>query len=318
MDINLLVIREPNHMGRSDAYEGGLGGFDLATGRAWQLEIPTELRHRKSQNFLEFLACVIQMMLLIKESDWAPGDCFLSIGDNTSALGWMKKANFDGDDPEQATHIALARSFISLIIDNSILLYSQWFAGIENDVADTLSRRHDLPPTDLTNLIVSQFPTQTPHGFHLSPLPPDLTSWAHFWLRHDHATKESPPELQIKITDGGSDTSSSCTIASSTTTSSCGDSHLTNGTTSLAPSSNVPETASGRNLPRDTITWLRVHAAPPSRLWVRPSCQRDTTTPGRTPLEKLHSFYNVNSEGMRIMTRPKSRKKLSLSTPSDA
>jgi hypothetical protein len=34
MDINLLVTREPNFMGRSDAFEGGLEGFDLATGQA--------------------------------------------------------------------------------------------------------------------------------------------------------------------------------------------------------------------------------------------------------------------------------------------
>jgi hypothetical protein len=318
MDINLLVSREPNYMGRSDAYEGGLGGFDLATGRAWQLEIPVELRHRKSQNFLEFLACLMQIVLLIKESNWSTGDCFLSIGDNISALGWIKKANFDCDDPEQATHISLAQTFMSIIMDNSIVLYSQWFAGIDNNVADTLSRCHDLSNTDLTNFIISQFPDQAPPGFHLSPLPPDLTSWALFWLRHNHATRELPPELQIRTIGGGSDTWNSYTIASYTMTSTCGDSRHMSDTTSLVPSCSAPEIVNGPNLPRDTITWLRNHAMPPSRLWVRPSCQLDTTTPARTLLEKLRSFYNVNSAGMRIMTPPKNHKKPSPSTQSDA
>jgi hypothetical protein len=164
MDINLLVTRKPDHLGRSDAYKGGIGGFDLRSGRAWRLEIPNELRHCKSQNFLEFLACLVQILLMLMETDWQPGDCFLSIGDNTSALGWIRNANFDCNNPEQASHIALSREFMSIIMDCSVVLYSQWFAGIDNTVADALSRRHDLLKRALTKFIVSNFPKQTPLG----------------------------------------------------------------------------------------------------------------------------------------------------------
>jgi hypothetical protein len=317
MDINLLVTRMPDHMGRSDAYEGGIGGFDLVSGRAWQLKIPEHLMHRKSQNFLEFLACVVQILLLLKETNWTRGDCFLSIGDNTSALGWIKKANFDCDDPEQATHIALAREFMSIVMAESIVLYSQWFAGIENTVADTLSRRHDLSNDQLTDFIISNFPEQTPRGFHLRALPPDLTSWTVFWLQHTRATTQSPPRLQIRATGGGTDGLTSSTSASSSTMSSSADSPPMNVITSSGPTFNEPETMSGRSLLRDTITWLQGHAAPPSRLWVRPSCQQDTKTPPRIPLEKLRLFYNVNSKGMRIMTPRKNHKKRSHLTSSE-
>jgi hypothetical protein len=296
-------------MGRSNAYEGGLGGFDLTTGRAWQLEIPEALRHRKSQNFLEFLACLVQLILLLKESNWNRGDCFLSIGDNTSALGWIKKANFDCDDPEQATHIALLRAFMLIVIDNSIVLYSQWFAGIDKGIADALSRHHDLSHNDLTKHIISNFPTQTPNGFHLRALPPDLTSWTLFWLQHSHEMRQSPPELRIRPTNGGSVTSSFFTSANCMTMSTCGDSRHMNDITSSEPSSSEHATVSGQNLQRDTITWLRTHAVPPSRLWVRPSCQQVMRTPARIPLERLRLFYNVNLKGMKITTQQKSRKK---------
>jgi hypothetical protein len=317
MDINLLVSRKPDHMGRSDAYEGGIGGFDLTTGRAWQLEIPSNLRNRKSQNFLEFLACIVQIILLLKESNWKKGDCFLSIGDNISALGWIRKANFDPEDPDQATHIALAREFMSIVIDCSIVLYSQWFAGIDNTVADALSRRHDLSTEQLTKFIVSNFPEQTPHGFHLRALPRDLTLWTVFWLQHSHETKASPPRLRIKGIGGGTDGSISCTNVNCSTTSSSEDLLPMSATTSLERTSKKPEITSGQNLQKDTITWLQDHAVPPSRLWVRASCQLDTKTPQKIPLEKLRLFYNVNSRGMKIMTQQKNRKRQFRSTSSD-
>jgi hypothetical protein len=109
ISLNNIAFRMPDHFGRSDAYEGGLGGYDLTSGRAWRFPIPTELQHRKSQNFLEYLACMIQLVCMLVDNKWEPGDCFLSVGDNTSALGWIHKSNFHPEkDKEQASHLALA------------------------------------------------------------------------------------------------------------------------------------------------------------------------------------------------------------------
>jgi hypothetical protein len=75
ISLNNIVERLPDHLGRSDAFEQGIGGFDLTTGRAWRLEIPEHLRHKKSQNFLEYLACMTQLMCLLHDNAWKPGDC---------------------------------------------------------------------------------------------------------------------------------------------------------------------------------------------------------------------------------------------------
>jgi hypothetical protein len=90
ISLNNMITRRPDHLGRSDAFEGGIGGYDLTSGRAWRFEIPEHLKHRKSQNFLEYLACMTQLMCLLYDCDWRPGDSFLCIGDNTSALGWIQ------------------------------------------------------------------------------------------------------------------------------------------------------------------------------------------------------------------------------------
>jgi hypothetical protein len=57
ISLNNAVTRLPDHLGRLDAFEGGIGGYDLTSGRAWRFAIPFELQHKKSQNFLEYLAC---------------------------------------------------------------------------------------------------------------------------------------------------------------------------------------------------------------------------------------------------------------------
>jgi hypothetical protein len=58
ISLNNVVTRLPDHLGRSDAFKGGIGGYhNLTSGRAWRFAIPFELQHKKSQNFLEYLAC---------------------------------------------------------------------------------------------------------------------------------------------------------------------------------------------------------------------------------------------------------------------
>jgi hypothetical protein len=43
---------------------------------------------------------------MLTENEWEKGDCFLSIGDNTSALGWIHKSNFHPEeDKEQSSHL---------------------------------------------------------------------------------------------------------------------------------------------------------------------------------------------------------------------
>jgi hypothetical protein len=140
VSLNNIIIREPDHLGRSDAFEGGISGFDLTLGRAWRWAVPIGLQHKKSENFLEYLACMTQLVCMLRDTDWKSGDCFLSVGDNTSALGWIHKSNFKLDKiPEQATHLALARHITLLLADLDGVQCGQWLPGDDNRVADALS-----------------------------------------------------------------------------------------------------------------------------------------------------------------------------------
>ena len=112
INLYLLTTQEPNNILRTNACEHGFGGYLLKTGRAWRWEIPLHLRGRKLINFLEFLACVVGIMLSIEEDDPVASYCYLSATDNTSAMGWLRKSNFVSDG-NHAVNLGLARKFTS-------------------------------------------------------------------------------------------------------------------------------------------------------------------------------------------------------------
>jgi hypothetical protein len=233
ISLNNVVRRMPDHIGRSDAFEGGIGGYNLASGRAWRYQIQPEDRHQKSQNFLEYLACMTQLICILDERKWKQGDCILSVGDNTSALGWIHKSNFrPEEDKEQTTHLALARHITTLLAEIHVTQSGCWLPGKDNGVADTLSRQHDQTNAELTNIIVKSFPEQVPNGFRIRALTPEVTSWVRYWVQHTHATKESPPEPLQRVKCGGNGGSSSYTTVNLATMCISDNLHPTNATCS--------------------------------------------------------------------------------------
>jgi hypothetical protein len=103
---------------------------------------------------------------MLRDSDWRNDDCFLIMGDNTTALGWIKKSNFKPEtDHDQATHLALARHITTLLADLRITQSGQWLPGADNGVADTLSHQHEQSDAELTDFIVKSFPAQIQNEF---------------------------------------------------------------------------------------------------------------------------------------------------------
>jgi hypothetical protein len=97
-----------DHIIWTNACGHGLGGYNLQTGQAWHYKIPDDCIGSKSINFLEFLACIIGIVLdVFKSNDALLGDCYLSIGNNTSSLGWLHHSNF-ATEGEQTVHSGLA------------------------------------------------------------------------------------------------------------------------------------------------------------------------------------------------------------------
>ena len=96
MSLNLVSYRRPSFLCWSDACPGGMGGYDHL-GNAWRLEIPSEYKEcvHHQNNCLEFLASIITVWQAIINKHANDEECFLSLGDNSSSVGWLHRANTD-------------------------------------------------------------------------------------------------------------------------------------------------------------------------------------------------------------------------------
>jgi hypothetical protein len=82
------------------------------------------------------------------------------------------------------------------MMDHDSTVYSQWFEGNSNEVANALSHDHHLSDTQLLNLFLSLIPEQFPKNFRICPLPPDIVSRIMTWLHSLLPLKQSPKEPQ--------------------------------------------------------------------------------------------------------------------------
>jgi hypothetical protein len=62
-------------------------------------------------------------------------------------------------------------------LDTDSNLYSQWFPGEHNIIADSLSRDFHIDDTSLANLLLLHFPEQVPFGLTILPRPQEIISW---------------------------------------------------------------------------------------------------------------------------------------------
>ena len=91
ISMNLLTFREPTHIIIGDSCEHGLGAFHLESGIGWKWIIPEALRGRAHINVLEFVTQVIQIWLDVIDGRIPRHSCILAMGDNTSAMGWLRR-----------------------------------------------------------------------------------------------------------------------------------------------------------------------------------------------------------------------------------
>ena len=106
--------------------------------------------------------------------------------DSTTAMGWIHKSRYreDGETAERhAIRLKIARKLATLVIDNELTMYSQWFLGKENVIADCLSRDTHLSDPDLIHLLSSFFPPQSTPRFKRVPIPSVISEWVRSILR---------------------------------------------------------------------------------------------------------------------------------------
>jgi hypothetical protein len=176
-------------------------------------------------------------------------------------MGWIRKSKYrEKCDSEHSMNakLRIARSLASLSIIHEFRIFSQWFPGERNHIADFLSRFPSDKHDELTNLISSKFSSQVPKDFKISPIPPEIESYAYNLL----STLPKPHY--------------------NTST------YMVTHSSNLSPQGEI-ETKSSRFLlnilgeemsqpPQELKDWLKDQSEIPSACWLRPSWRMDLKT----------------------------------------
>jgi hypothetical protein len=295
ISLNMVSLRTPTHVIRTDAAEHGIGGFCGLSGVGWRLEMPPDCRVGAREgitlNLFEFLGSVVGIWFEIHAGRVPPYSCLLAQGDSTTAAGWLRKSNFA--EHSHPLQLETSRHLAFILLAASVLLYSQWFPGEDNGTSDVLSRDFHLTDHQLTQLLLIAIPSQVPPSFVISPLPLEISSWVISLLRSQPLTEElrkAPTRSSTwrgLVGPDGSDKSS----------------YLT--TSTLKPFSPASGPASSGPLPPPSeqldfqarlTTSLRHPPSPvPSMLWHRPSWKPVFRTPEKPTKGALHDFYSVST-----------------------
>ncbi|KAL9189303.1 hypothetical protein ACHAXT_011793 [Thalassiosira profunda] len=174
LSMNLVVFRLPTTVGITDASEYGIGGYCLYSGRAWRYEFTKVERKAFSLNLKEFIGSVVNSKMLLPH-DQCQYPCLLSLGDSSSATGWLHSSNFDPD--LHPMHAEVAREHARVTMHHDACDYSQHLPGLHNVVADSLSRDFHLSHSKLTAMLYAAQPPYLPPQLSIVPLPPTITSW---------------------------------------------------------------------------------------------------------------------------------------------
>ena len=212
VSMNTISFRLPDICYFEDACNHGLGGWNHL-GEFYDFSIPSELIGRAHINELEFLACVIHPWMDILNGRIQKGDCILMMGDSTTAMGWLHKSKYreEGETAERhAIRLTIARKLAELVIENHITLYSQWFPGKHNIIADSLSRDLHFSDTDRISLFSSFFIQQDMPRFRRTILPAEILDWTCSVLRTMPKSEQTRPEHTTSGLQIGSSGRNSC------------------------------------------------------------------------------------------------------------
>ena len=269
VNMNQIAFRRPTHVYRSDSCPAGLGGYSHM-GFAWRYYLPDDLLFCASNNLLEHIAAIITPWIDIIAGRLMKGDCALSMTDSTTSEGWLRKTNFleEVDLVQASVRIQVAREHAMRYMNHEIRDYSQWFPGIENNVADALSQEMDLSDDELTKLLRLSFPTQIPNSFAIVPLPNEIVSWLTSLLQ------------QMPVNERFREEHSTASPQDSSTTPTSHPSLNNKGFNSSEPSQQPSETLDLRETLQ--LPWLSRQSKVPSVTWSRPFGARDIQTQHET------------------------------------
>jgi len=220
----------------------------------------------------------------------------LSQTDSTTALGWLKKSNF-ADKLDEVVQLTTARKLADIILESQACLYSQWFPGDQNAVADSLSRDFHISVSNLCHLLTSHFPEQTPFGLTILPVPPDIVSWLICTLRNQPLVtpwSKEPMRSKFALGLGFNDTCVQLDLYMTPIL-------ITSHSSSAQRSSVLSLT------PSEKVDWVletvvrsssQGQSEPPWTAYHRSLGWLTDQTQDLTEMENLHFFYKDNLEGI--------------------
>jgi hypothetical protein len=241
------------------------------------------------------LAAIITPWVDILTGRLKEGNCALSMTNNTTLEGWLKKTNFieNGEEPIQATiRQEVARHHVTNYLLGGIREYCQWLRGADNNIADALSQDNNRSDNKLTNILRTHCYSQLPQHLKIVPLPNEITSWLTsllLWLPVKQQLEEE--HSRTKLGRGNGTQSTATTSDSDTTPSSTG---CQDSTRSKLWAHSPWLFAKGNFQEQLMLPWLTAQLEIPSTLWLRPSGTTEGTTPNKMWKITLHDFYGVS------------------------
>lgn len=208
--IGHMIPRIQTAVQASDACIYGGGGWCLHYKFWFHIEWPDVIYKRTKKfiekgsdlidiNVLEFLAMIINYAgaLTAIENDGLgpdPSPVILALADNQSAVRWISRFCLTS-----MAGRALGRLFCGLLVGSELGINAKWLAGIDNTIADAISRLKKLTTDDkgFSNFDFSSLPQRFPQLQDCRRFVPSAEFWS--CLQRAVLTKKSPTLKELQL-----------------------------------------------------------------------------------------------------------------------
>ena len=205
--LNHVSMTIPSLFLKQDASTSvGIGGF-MDLGYGWRIIFHPEILELFHINTLEHMAGVANIWMAIKLLDIngdGNGMKFLDQSDNMTAIAWMLRSTYFEKEnrPEAILREIMARHLATLLFQSDTGTYLQHIKGIDNIIADILSRNRNLSNNDIRTLIsqeAEEFLNKTNFELKMTDVPEEIISWIESLVLKMMHLKGLPRKQRIKI-----------------------------------------------------------------------------------------------------------------------
>jgi hypothetical protein len=221
------------------------------------------------------LASVISIWQAILHDRTSAEECFLSLSDNSSAVGWLHKASINPD--KNLPLFFASRKFAKILLLSNTCIYSQHIPGVSNKIADALSQRFDMSDNSLFSFIHVLCPKMVPPSFKIYPVHPIIKCWMTSWLLKCNDMKGSLKTQRTRKVELGEEGMNMQNQLDFPMIFGSQTSYLTNKSKLSEP---LPQPSVDDNfLAQTNSAWLHQQSKRPWQNWVRSLGQMWGTTP---------------------------------------